>query len=106
MRKPGAPDQLQQVQELNRAFLGLLQTRARAHRPCLGLPSEAHAALAATGSSLLEAAATFPRALFQVELPGEHRREVSKRVERGQLTREEAQELEQPYQPRPVLGHA
>jgi hypothetical protein len=76
MHKPGAPDQLQQVQELNRAFLGMLQGRARGHRPCFGLPPEAHAALAAAGGPLLEAASTFPRALFQVEVPGEHRHPV------------------------------
>jgi hypothetical protein len=74
MQKPGAPDQLQQVQELNRAFLGMLQARARTHRSCLGLPSQAHAALAAAAGAVLEAAAAFPRALFQVEIPGEPRR--------------------------------
>jgi hypothetical protein len=74
MQKPGAPDQLQQVQELNRAFLGMLQARVRLSRPCLGLPPEAHASLAAAGNVVLEAAAAFPRALFQVEVVGESRR--------------------------------
>ena len=67
MQKPGAPDQLQQVHELNRAFLGMLQTRARLRRPCLGLPALSHAPLAGADGPLLDAAAVFPRALFQVE---------------------------------------
>jgi len=33
MPKPGALDQLHQVHELNRAFLGLLQSRVRQRRP-------------------------------------------------------------------------
>jgi hypothetical protein len=69
MLKPGALDQLQQVHELNRAFLGLLQFRVRQGRPCFGLPTVAHVPLAAAGAPLLEAAAAFPRALFQVEAP-------------------------------------
>lgn len=68
MRKPVALDQLQQVHELNRAFLGLLQSRIRERRPCLGLPPSAHAALAAAGSPVLEGVAAFPRALFQLEV--------------------------------------
>jgi hypothetical protein len=66
MRKTGALDQLQQVHELNRAFLGLLQSRLLARRSCLGLPAVAHAAVAAAGGSLLEGVASFPRALFRV----------------------------------------
>lgn len=69
MLKPGALDQLQQVHELNRAFLGLLQSRVRQGRPSFGLPAVAEAPLAAAGATLLEAAAAFPRALFQVEAP-------------------------------------
>jgi hypothetical protein len=69
MLKPGALDQLQQVHELNRAFLGLLQTRVRQSRPCLALPAAAAAPLATVGAALLEAAAAFPRALFQIEIP-------------------------------------
>jgi hypothetical protein len=69
MLKPGALDQLQQVHELNRAFLGLLQSRVRQGRPCLGLPPVAQAPLCAAGAALLEVAAVFPRALFQVEAP-------------------------------------
>lgn len=68
MLQPGALDQLHQVHELNRAFLGLLQTRARQRRPCLGLPPSAQPALAAAGTPLLEGVAAFPRALFQLQL--------------------------------------
>jgi hypothetical protein len=64
----GALDQLQQVHELNRAFLGLLQSRLRQRRSCLGLPAAAHAAVASAGNSALEAIASFPRALFHVRL--------------------------------------
>jgi hypothetical protein len=70
MQKPGAPDQLPQVHELNRAFLGMLQTRVRLHRPCLGLPAVAEAPLEAAAGPLLEAAAAFPRALFEVKATG------------------------------------
>jgi hypothetical protein len=70
MHKPGAPDQLRQVHELNRAFLEMLQSRVRAQRSCLGLPAEAQAALAAVSGPVLDAAAAFPRALFQVEVAG------------------------------------
>lgn len=68
MPKPGALDQLHQVHELNRAFLGLLQSRVRERRPCLGLPPSAHPALAAAGTPLLEGVAAFPRALFQLQV--------------------------------------
>lgn len=71
MQKPGAPDQLPQVHELNRAFLGMLQTRARLNRPCLGLPAAAQGPLASAGGALLEAAAAFPRALFDVDAVGQ-----------------------------------
>jgi hypothetical protein len=68
MLKTGALDQLQQVHELNRAFLGLLQSRLRQRRSCLGLPVAAQPAVAAAGNSSLEAVASFPRALFHVRL--------------------------------------
>jgi hypothetical protein len=68
MQKPGALDQLQHVHELNRAFLGLLQSRVRQRRSCLGLPEDAHSAVAAAGAPLLEAAAAFPRALFELRI--------------------------------------
>lgn len=67
MQKSGALDQLHQVHELNRAFLGLLQARLQEGRSCLGLPATAHAALTAAGP-LLEAVAAFPRALFRFGL--------------------------------------
>jgi hypothetical protein len=70
MLQPGALDQLHQVHELNRAFLGLLQSRVRQRRPCLGLPPSAQPALAAAGTPLLEGVAAFPRALFQLQIGG------------------------------------
>src|SRR5262245_53899570 len=68
MLQTGALDQLRQIHELNRAFLGLLQSRVREGRPSLGLPGPAHTALAAAAGSLLEGIAAFPRALFRVSL--------------------------------------
>jgi len=68
MPKSGALDQLHQVQELNRAFVGLLQSRLRQQRSCLGLPAAAHAAVLAASGTLVEGVATFPRALFHLEL--------------------------------------
>jgi hypothetical protein len=70
MLKTGALDQLHQVHELNRALLGLLQSRLRDRRSCLGLPARAHAAVAAAGGPLLEGVAAFPRALFRLGLEG------------------------------------
>ena len=75
MLQPGALDQLHQVHELNRAFLGLLQSRVRQRRPCLGLPRSAQPALATAGAPLLEGVAAFPRALFQLQV-GEPARRV------------------------------
>jgi hypothetical protein len=66
MLKTGALDQLHQVHELNRAFLGLLQSRLRERRSCLGLPALAQPAVAAADGALLEWASAFPRALFRV----------------------------------------
>ena len=66
MLKTGALDQLHQVHELNRAFLGLLQSRLRDRRSCLGLPPPAEPAVAAADGSLLEWVSSFPRALFRV----------------------------------------
>jgi len=68
MVKTGALDQLQQIHELNRAFLGLLQSRVQGRRSCLGLPPLAQAALAAAAGPMLEGVAVFPRALFRVSL--------------------------------------
>jgi hypothetical protein len=62
-------DQLQQVHELNRAFLGLLQSRARQEpRGILGLPPAVRPVIAAASAPLLDGVACFPRALFQLEL--------------------------------------
>jgi hypothetical protein len=68
MLKLGALDQLPQVHELNRAFLGLLQSRARQHGPCLGLPASAEGVLAAAGAPLVETMASFPHVLFRIRL--------------------------------------
>jgi hypothetical protein len=68
MPKPDVLDQFQQIHELNRVFLGMLQSRVRQCRPCLGLPAVAHAALASAGTPVLEAVAAFPRALFQLDM--------------------------------------
>jgi hypothetical protein len=61
-------DQLEQLHELNRLFLGFLQTAARERADCLGFPHEARPALLAASDPLLELAARFPRALFQLSL--------------------------------------
>ena len=71
-------DHLQQVQELNRAFLGLLQARIHDVRPCFGLPSPVRPYLRRATDELFDAVALFPRALFAIA-PGERR-------ERGDLT--------------------
>jgi hypothetical protein len=68
MLRTGALDQLHQVHELNRAFVGLLQSRVRERRSCLGLPEQAQPAVAAAGGAVLEAVSAFPRALFRVSL--------------------------------------
>jgi hypothetical protein len=67
MATPPNLDHLQQIHELNRAFLGLLQTRVRADRPCFGLPPSARPAVAGAGQDWLDALAGFPRALFEVQ---------------------------------------
>jgi hypothetical protein len=62
-------DQFRSVQELNRAFLSLLQQRARAPRPPPDpLGSVPSSSLHAASSALLDAAAEFPGALFRVRL--------------------------------------
>jgi hypothetical protein len=68
MPKPGALDQLPLVHELNRAFLGLLQSRLVEGRACLGLPRSAHAPVAAAKAAVLEGVAAFPRALFRLRV--------------------------------------
>jgi hypothetical protein len=81
MQHPGALDQLQQVHELNRAFLGLLQSRVRQRESCFGLPLSAHLPLAAAGASVLEAAASFPRALFQVRVLSPERADAGPKLD-------------------------
>jgi hypothetical protein len=66
MLKTGALDQLHQVHELNRAFLGLLQSRVQNRRSSFGLPTTAHLALGVAAGPLIDAVAEFPRALFRV----------------------------------------
>ena len=73
MFKPPALDQLPLVHELNRAFLGLLQTRVRGQRDCFGLPFIGHPALLTAPAALLDGVACFPRALFRLDLGGRSR---------------------------------
>jgi hypothetical protein len=61
-------DQLEQLFELNRTFLGFVQIRARADLDCLGLHKQVRAALRMADAELLDAAAAFPNALFRLEL--------------------------------------
>ena len=68
MLTTGALDQLPQVQELNRAFLALLQARVRQQGPCLGLPAPAEKILAAASPASIDAVAAFPRVLFQLRI--------------------------------------
>lgn len=68
MLNAGTLDQLQQVHELNRAFLGLVQTRARDGRACFGLPAAVRRDVAVAGLPALEGAACFPRALFHADV--------------------------------------
>lgn len=68
MFRTPALDQLQHIHELNRAFLGLLQSRALEQRPCLDLPPTVRAALANAVDGSLDTAACFPRALFELQL--------------------------------------
>jgi hypothetical protein len=65
---PGNLDHLQPVQELNRAFLGLLQIRVVNHRHAFGVPVEARAAVRVASPVKLDGVAGFPRALFELEL--------------------------------------
>jgi hypothetical protein len=61
-------DHLQQVQELNRAFLAFIQARLLEQLDCLGLPTAARAALRLASPELLDAVAAFPQALFRLHL--------------------------------------
>jgi hypothetical protein len=75
----GNLDHLQQVLELNRAFVGLMQARVLGERHSFGLPSAARGALRFASQPLLDAVAAFPRALFRLELV------PSSRALRGEL---------------------
>jgi hypothetical protein len=66
MTRTAALDQLQQVHELNRAFLGLLQSRVRQQRSCLELPPGVRVVLAGAAGGLLDSVASFPRVLFEL----------------------------------------
>ena len=59
-------EHLEPVHELNRSFLGFLQSRVRMERDCLGLPTVAHLPLRAADGPLLDGVARFPHALFEV----------------------------------------
>jgi hypothetical protein len=59
-------EHLEPVHELNRSFLGFLQSPARVERDCLGLPATAYLPLREADGVLLDNAARFPRALFKV----------------------------------------
>ena len=61
-------DHLQQLQELNRAFLAFIQSRLREQLDCLGLPAAARSALRLASPALLDAVAAFPQALFRLRL--------------------------------------
>jgi hypothetical protein len=60
-------DHLEQIRELNRAFLGLLQSRVHARRDLLGLPASAATVLRNADGDSLDDVARFPRALFRVD---------------------------------------
>jgi hypothetical protein len=80
MAATGPLDHLQQVHELNRAFLGLVHARIHDLRPCFGLPSPVRPLLRRATDELLDAVSLFPRALFRLAIaPGDRR-------ERGGLT--------------------
>lgn len=68
MNTTSISDHVQSVHELNRAFLGVLQQRSRGGLPALGLPSAIRPWLGAAPSSLLDALADFPGALFRLSL--------------------------------------
>ena len=63
-------EHLEPIHELNRSFLGFLQSRARVERDCLGLPASARPALRAADRTSLDQFAQFPRALFQLRCAG------------------------------------
>ena len=82
MSTPGVLDHLQQVQELNRVFLGLLQARVRDQRPCFGLPLAVHPLLRVAGPERLDGIARFPGALFRLDLDRRSRAGLPDEAER------------------------
>jgi len=86
MFRTTALDQLQQVHELNRAFLGLLQSRAVGERPCLELPITVRAVVASAVDGVLDIVACFPRALFELHFG--LRAQLHKAVEFDEAERE------------------
>lgn len=66
-------DQVQQLRELNRAFLSLLQERVRSERSCFGLPAMLRPQLRSASGEFLDALAGFPRALFRLNLQSRSR---------------------------------
>ena len=68
MSRTAALDQLQQVHELNRAFLGLLQSRVRQQRACLDLPPGVRArARRREPAACSTTSPCFPRTLFDLK---------------------------------------
>jgi hypothetical protein len=67
-------DHLQQVHELNRAFLGLLQSRLADATPSFGLPAAAELTVRQASSEVLDAVARFPQALFRLVIARHGRR--------------------------------
>ena len=61
-------DPLEQIHELNRLFLTVLQCCLQGKGDCLGLPAGARQALRSASGELLDVVAQFPRALFQITL--------------------------------------
>jgi hypothetical protein len=76
MAPTGNLDHLQQVQELNRAFLALLQLRLQDGQSCFGLPSPVRPLLRHATNELIEAVALFPRALFRLAIALCERRDL------------------------------
>jgi len=74
MRVAGTLEHLQQVQELNRAFLGLLQARLSGATPSFGLPAAAVPTVKEASAEAVEAVARFPQALFRLEIGRNGRR--------------------------------
>jgi len=106
-------EHLEPVHELNRSFLGFLQSRARVEGDCLGLPATAHSPLRAADGALLDNVAQFPRALFEVRCDGGAERESAAVGERDARYQELALSIllaarqtsrQSPYQAQLLLG--